>query len=49
MNDLTGTMVKRQREAFMRSRGTVQQGDFEDEKLKLRRTSNTQYKDRFGG
>jgi len=49
MNDLSGTMIKRQREALIRSQGNVQQGDFEDEKLKLRRASNTQYKDRFGG
>ena len=49
MNDLSSRMIKRQREAQVRKQGALQQADFQDEKLKARRTSNTQFKDKFGG
>jgi hypothetical protein len=49
MNDLSSRMVKRQREAQVRQQGAVTQSEFQDEKLKLRRASNTQFKDKFGG
>jgi len=49
MNDLTGSMIIKQRNALVDKRGKVSQGEFMDEKLKLRRESNKQYKDKFGG
>jgi hypothetical protein len=49
MNDLTGSMIIKQRKALIDKRGGVTQGEFMDEKLKQRRESNKQYKDKFGG
>ena len=51
MNDIGSHMVKKQREALIKRKGgdSVSQGEFSDEKLKLQRSSNQQYKSKFGG
>ena len=49
MNDIGATIVKKQREAVMkRGEGTTQQGEFFDEKLKVRNQAHEQYKGKFG-
>jgi hypothetical protein len=48
INDLTGKMVKRERLSVIKQKGSAEQLDFQDERLKLRRQSNQQYKDKFG-
>ena len=51
MNDIGGRMTIKQREAAMRQNesGVTTQNEFLDEKLKLQRAANRQYKGKFGG
>jgi hypothetical protein len=48
MNTVHGKMTKRERSATIKSKGSVGQHEFTDEKLKLRQQSNQQFKDKFG-
>lgn len=47
MNDAGGKIVKKQRESLIKQKGSVSQGDFQDEKIKLSSQSTQMYKDRF--
>ena len=47
MNDASAKMIIRQREAQLKSRGTLQQGDFHDVQLEKRGAQNQMYKDKF--
>ena len=50
MNDLTGTMrIKERAGTIKNSDGIVQQLELKDEKRKMQRQSNRQFKDKFGG
>lgn len=51
MNDIGGRMTIKQRESAMRQNesGITTQNEFLDEKLKLQRATNKQYKGKFGG
>ena len=50
MNDLTGTMLIKERAGTIKnSAGVVQQLELKDEKRKMQRQSNRQFKDKFGG
>ena len=50
MNDLTGTMrIKERAGTIKNSDGIVQQLELKDEKRKMQRESNRQFKDKFGG
>jgi len=48
MNDTHGKMTKKERAASLRHKGSMEQHEFRDEKLKLRQQSNQQFKDKFG-
>lgn len=47
MNDMSGKVIKSQREALIKKRGDVDQGEFGDEKMKMMNQSNNMYKDKF--
>jgi len=47
MNDLEAKIIKKQREAVIKSRGEASQTDFKDEKIKLAERSNEMYRDKF--
>lgn len=47
MNDGGGKIVKKQRESLIKQKGSVSQGDFQDEKIKLSSQSTQMYMDRF--
>ena len=48
MNDMHGKMTKKERAAAIKHKGSVEQHEFRDERLKARRQSNQQFKDKFG-
>jgi hypothetical protein len=48
MNNIHGKMTKKERLATIKDRGSVNQHEFRDERLKLRQKSNQQFKDKFG-
>jgi len=45
MNSYHATMVKKEREKLIKARGSAEQGEFLDEKLKVQTMSNQQFKD----
>ena len=47
MNDAEGRAIKRQREALVKSKGTVEQGEFIDERIDRTSRQNQMYKDKF--
>lgn len=47
MNDTGGKIVKKQRENLIKQKGSVGQGEFQDEKIKLSGQSVQMYKDKF--
>lgn len=49
MNNLHGQMIKKQRSALIKSKGTVEQQQFADEKLRIRSMETGQFKDKFKG
>ena len=48
MNTTHGKMVKKERAAAIKHKGSVEQHEFRDEQLRARRQSNQQFKDKFG-
>jgi len=48
MNSVHGKMTKKERTATLQHKGSMEQHEFRDEKLKLRQQSNQQFKDKFG-
>lgn len=47
MNDINGKVIKKQRENLIKQKGSVGQGEFQDEKIKLSSQSVQMYKDKF--
>jgi len=47
INSLSGKMRKKERLAVIQNKGSAEQHDFRDERLKLRQQSNQQFKDKF--
>ena len=48
MNDLNSEMIKKERMAVLKNQGSAKDLDFRDQKLKLQRMSNEQFKGKFG-
>lgn len=48
INSLSGKMVKKERSEVIKHKGSANQSDFRDERLKLRQQNNQQFKDKFG-